>query len=124
MASISIKLPDGSDLELPEGASGADAAAGTGPGLARDALAIRVDGELRDLGAPVEDGVGIEILTAKSDGALDLLRHDAEAERIGELIRAGEDEIKAVKAATPPEEGSGAPDGDGSEAAKTHSKQG
>jgi threonyl-tRNA synthetase len=77
MASISIKLPDGSDLELPEGASGADAAAGIGPGLARDALAIRVDGELRDLGAPVEDGVGIEILTAKSDGALDLLRHDA-----------------------------------------------
>ncbi len=77
MASITVKLPDGSALELDAGASGGDAAAAIGPGLARDALAIRVDGELQDLSAPLRDGVGIEILTAKSEGALDLLRHDA-----------------------------------------------
>ena len=46
---ITVKLPDGKPLELPEGATGADAAAAIGPGLAKAALAIRVDGELRDL---------------------------------------------------------------------------
>ena len=74
---ITIKLPDGSPLELPDGASGADAAAAIGPGLAKAALAIRVAGETRDLGAPLADGEGIEILTDKSEGALDLIRHDA-----------------------------------------------
>jgi threonyl-tRNA synthetase len=77
MAAVTVKLPDGSDLELSEGASGADAAAAIGPGLARDAVALRVNGEVRDLSAPVADGEEIEILTAKSEGALDVLRHDA-----------------------------------------------
>ena len=52
MAPLTVKLPDGSDLELDDGASGADAAAEIGPGLAKAALALRVDGELRDLSAP------------------------------------------------------------------------
>jgi threonyl-tRNA synthetase len=77
MADLTVKLPDGSDLELSDGATGADAAAAIGPGLARDAVALRVDGEVRDLSAPVADGEAIEILTSKSDGALDVLRHDA-----------------------------------------------
>ena len=77
MANLTVKLPDGSDLELAEGATGADAAGAIGPGLARDALAVRVDGEVRDLAAALDDGEQIEILTAKSDGALDVLRHDA-----------------------------------------------
>jgi threonyl-tRNA synthetase len=77
MAELTVTLPDGSPLELAEGASGADAAAAIGPGLARAALAIRVAGETRDLGAPLADGEAIEIVTAKSDGALDLIRHDA-----------------------------------------------
>jgi threonyl-tRNA synthetase len=77
MADLTVKLPDGSDLELSDGASGADAAAAIGPGLARDAIALRVDGEVRDLSAPVADGEAIEILTSKSEGALDVLRHDA-----------------------------------------------
>jgi threonyl-tRNA synthetase len=76
MANVTIKLPDGSDLELSEGASGADAAAAIGPGLARDALAVRVNGEVRDLGAPLSDGEAIEIVTSKSPGGLDVLRHD------------------------------------------------
>src|SRR5918997_5616597 len=77
MGDLTVKLPDGSGLELPQGATGADAAAAIGPGLARDAVALRVDGEVRDLAAPVADGEEIEILTSKSEGALEVLRHDA-----------------------------------------------
>ncbi|HEU4600184.1 MAG TPA: TGS domain-containing protein, partial [Solirubrobacterales bacterium] len=48
-------LPDGKPLELPAGSTGADAAAAIGPGLAKAALAIKVDGELRDLAAPLPE---------------------------------------------------------------------
>jgi threonyl-tRNA synthetase len=64
-------------LELPEGATGADAAAAIGPGLAKAALAIRVGGELRDLSAPLPDGAEIAILTDRDPEALELIRHDA-----------------------------------------------
>src|ERR671915_1789644 len=79
MATITVKLPDGSPLELDEGATGADAAAAIGPRLAKDALGIRVDGELRDLDAPLADGAAIVIVTARGDDpdALWLIRHDA-----------------------------------------------
>jgi threonyl-tRNA synthetase len=78
MPEITIKLPDGSPLELPEGATGADAAGAIGPRLAKDALAVKVNGELRDLAAPVPDGAEIEIVTPGDDeDALWLLRHDA-----------------------------------------------
>jgi threonyl-tRNA synthetase len=71
-------LPDGKPLELPAGASGADAAAAIGPGLAKAALAIRVDGELRDLAAPLPEGGGeVAILTSRDPEALELIRHDA-----------------------------------------------
>jgi threonyl-tRNA synthetase len=75
---ISVRLPDGKPLELPEGGRGIDAAAAIGPGLARAALAIVVDGELRDLARPLPDGAAISILTASSGpDALALIRHDA-----------------------------------------------
>src|SRR4051794_26147103 len=74
---MKVTLPDGTELELEDGASGADAAAAIGPGLARAALAIKVDGEVRDLARPLPDGTEIEIVTGKSDEALDLIRHDA-----------------------------------------------
>ncbi|MGH2987624.1 MAG: TGS domain-containing protein, partial [Solirubrobacterales bacterium] len=82
MPGVTVTLPDGSPLELPEGASGSDAAAAIGPRLAKDALGIKVDGELRDLGAPLPDGAAIAIVTATSEGddaqdALWLIRHDA-----------------------------------------------
>ena len=76
MATITVKLPDGTPLELEQGATGADAAAAIGPGLARAALAIRVDGELRDLARPLEDGAEIAIVTDKDPDALPLIRHD------------------------------------------------
>ena len=74
---MKVFLPDGTALDLDEGASGADAAAAIGAGLARAALGIRVDGELRDLSAPLGDGARIEIVTARDDDGLWLLRHDA-----------------------------------------------
>ena len=77
-APMNVTLPDGTLLDLPDGASGADAAAAIGPGLARAALAVKVDGEVRDLARPLDDGAALEIVTAKSgQDALDLIRHDA-----------------------------------------------
>lgn len=76
---ISVILPDDSRTELPAGASAADLAAAIGPGLARAAVAARVEGELWDLGRPLEDGAHVEIVT-RGDGdtdALYALRHSA-----------------------------------------------
>ena len=87
-AQITVKLPDGKPLELPEGGTGADAAAAIGPGLAKAALAIRVDGEMRDLSAPLPDGAEIGIVTDRDPEALELIRHDAAhvmAEAVQEL---------------------------------------
>src|SRR2546421_12892378 len=83
---MQFELPDGKILDLPEGATGADAAAAIGPGLARAALAIKVDGELRDLSRPLPRRANgnpggpqkLEILTDRSgEEALQLIRHDA-----------------------------------------------
>ncbi|GFE60769.1 threonine--tRNA ligase [Geobacter sp. AOG2] len=77
MASINITLPDGSVRELPVGASVFDLAASIGAGLAKAALAGKVDGELVDLSAPLSDGARVEIITEKSPEALDIIRHSA-----------------------------------------------
>ncbi len=74
---VKVILPDDRELELPDGATGRDLAAAIGEGLARAALAIRVGGEVRDLAAPLGDGERVEVITPRSDGALDLIRHDA-----------------------------------------------
>ncbi len=75
---IQLTLPDGKPLELPAGATGADAAAAIGPGLAKAALAIKVGGELRDLSAPLPaEGGEVAIITDRSPEALELIRHDA-----------------------------------------------
>jgi threonyl-tRNA synthetase len=77
MAPLRVTLPDGSDLELADGATGADAAAAIGPGLAKAALAVKLDGSVRDLAAPLPEGGQIEIMTDRSPEALELVRHDA-----------------------------------------------
>jgi threonyl-tRNA synthetase len=74
---IRVLLPDGSEREIAVGATGADLAAAIGPGLARAALAIAVDGEVRDLGRPLDDGVSVAILTDRNPEALAVLRHSA-----------------------------------------------
>ncbi len=72
-----FELPDGTPLDLPEGASGADVAARIGAGLARAALAIKLDGTLYDLNRALPSGGRVEIITGKSPEALELIRHDA-----------------------------------------------
>jgi threonyl-tRNA synthetase len=77
MADITLTLPDGAERVVPRGTTGAEVAAAIGPGLAKAALAIRVDGEERDLSRAIDADAAIEIVTAKSPGALELIRHDA-----------------------------------------------
>ncbi len=73
-----VLLPDGSRLDLPQGATGHDAAAAIGPGLAKAAVAIKVAGEIRDLARPLADGDAIQIVTSKSgDDYLAVMRHSA-----------------------------------------------
>ncbi len=75
---VTITLPDGSRREFDRPVTGAEVAAAIGAGLARAALAVKVDGELRDLERLIEADAGLEIITLKSDEAavLELLRHD------------------------------------------------
>jgi threonyl-tRNA synthetase len=75
---MKVVLPDASELELPDGASGLDAAWGIGPKLAEQAVLVRVNGSTRDLRLPLADGERIAILTtrdAKDEDALAVLRH-------------------------------------------------
>jgi threonyl-tRNA synthetase len=72
-----IALPDGSVREMPEGSTPADVAAAIGPGLAKAALAARVDGEVRDITRPFEGDARLELVTARDEkDALELVRHD------------------------------------------------
>ena len=77
---MKILLPDDSELELPEGATGLDAARAIGPKLAEQAVLLRVDGSTRDLRLPLAGGEKIQILTTR-DGqdpdALFVLRHSS-----------------------------------------------
>jgi threonyl-tRNA synthetase len=83
---VTVTLPDGTPLQLPGGATGADAAVAIGPGLAKAALAVEVSDpssgtgspEVRDLSRALPDGAHVSILTKKSGPqALALIRHDA-----------------------------------------------
>jgi threonyl-tRNA synthetase len=74
-SAIRVTLPDGSERRLPAGASGADLARAVGPGLAKAALAVRVDGQVWDLARPLPDGTKVAVLTDKDAQALDVLRH-------------------------------------------------
>jgi threonyl-tRNA synthetase len=75
MSQLRLTLPDGSVRELPQGSTGHDVARAIGPGLAKAALAIRVDGALRDLAQPIESDAAVSIVTDRDPAALDLLRH-------------------------------------------------
>ncbi len=85
---VTITLPDGNTKEFAAAPSGAEVAAAIGPGLAKAALAIKLDGVVSDLKSPIESDAAIEIITSKSPEALDLIRHDAAhvmAEAVKEL---------------------------------------
>jgi len=76
-ALLKITLPDGSLREVPAGTTPADIAAAIGPGLAKAAIAARVDGELRDINRPFEGDAALALVTARDEAdALELARHD------------------------------------------------
>lgn len=72
-----LTLPDGSPLELQDGATGYDAAASIGPRLAKAALAVKVDGVPFDLNIPLPASGTLEVVTANSDDGRHILRHSA-----------------------------------------------
>jgi threonyl-tRNA synthetase len=74
---LKISLPDGSVREMPAGSTPGDVAAAIGPGLAKAAIAARVNGELRDLNRPFEGDAELALVTARDEAeALELVRHD------------------------------------------------
>jgi threonyl-tRNA synthetase len=76
-AMLKISLPDGSVREVAPGTTPADIAAAIGPGLAKAAIAARVDGELRDINRPLEGDATLALVTSKDEkDALELARHD------------------------------------------------
>ncbi len=74
---ISVKLPDGGVRELADGASAFDLASAIGPGLAKAAVAAKVNGEVVDLNRPLSDGAQVQLLTKRDAEALEVLRHSA-----------------------------------------------
>lgn len=77
MSDLRLTLPDGSVRALPAGSTGLDLARAIGPGLAKAALAIRLDGQIVDLNRPIEQDATVSILTDKDPDALAMLRHSA-----------------------------------------------
>jgi threonyl-tRNA synthetase len=87
-APIAVTLPDGSHREFADPVSGADLAAAIGPGLAKAAIAIKLDGRARDLATIVDHDAKVAIITRDSAEGLEILRHDAAhvmAEAVKEL---------------------------------------
>src|SRR5436190_11596525 len=85
---MKVVLPDSSELELPDGATGQDAAAAIGPKLAEQAVLVRSNGQVQDLRLPLENGQQIQILTTRDTqdhDALYVLRH-ATAHRLAAAV--------------------------------------
>ncbi len=78
MSSIEVRLPDGRALEMPSGATVLDVARAIGPGLARAAVAGRIDGRLVDLRQPLDRDVDLEIVTLRDPEAGEVIRHSCE----------------------------------------------
>ena len=77
MSTVRVTLPDGSQREIPSGSTARQVAESIGPGLARAALAARVDGQIWDLDRPIESDTSLAILTERDPEALELLRHSS-----------------------------------------------
>jgi threonyl-tRNA synthetase len=86
--SITVTLPDGSRRELPKPVTGAELAAAIGPGLAKAAVALKLDGRPRDLAALIDRDAAVAIITREMPEGVEILRHDAAhimAEAVKEL---------------------------------------
>ncbi len=84
---IDLKFPDGAVRQYPDDATGKDVAQSISPSLAKKAVLIKLDGELRDLERPLDRGGAIEIVTRDSPDALETIRHDT-AHVLAEAVQA------------------------------------
>jgi threonyl-tRNA synthetase len=85
---VTVTLPDGRRLEFADPVTGGEIAAAIGPGLAKAAIAIRVDGKPRDLAAVIDRDAAVAVITRDTPEGLEILRHDAAhvmAEAVKEL---------------------------------------
>ena len=87
MGNIVVNLPDGSGKDLPKDSNGNDLAALIGPGLAKDAVAMSVNGEQRDLSDTLTDGDNVSIITIKSDEGLEIMRHTLTAQVLAQAVK-------------------------------------
>ncbi|MEO8227879.1 MAG: TGS domain-containing protein, partial [Gemmatimonadota bacterium] len=77
MTTIRLTLPDSSVREVPRGTTGIQLAQSIGAGLARAAVAVRVDGQIRDVARPIDADANVAILTDRDPDALEVLRHSS-----------------------------------------------
>ena len=95
---MKVVLPDSTELELPDGATGLDAARAIGPKLAEQAVLVRSNGAVQDLRLPLEDGQPIQILTTRDTSdpdALSVLRHST-AHLLAEAVRKLHPDVKVA----------------------------
>ena len=81
-----LSLPDGAARSFDAPVTGADFAAAVGPGLAKAALLVEVDGALRDLSRPIEQDASVRVITARDPAALEVIRHDT-AHLLAEAVK-------------------------------------
>ncbi|MFC2279868.1 MAG: TGS domain-containing protein, partial [Cardiobacterium hominis] len=92
---LNITLPDGSVRQYENPTSGRDIAASIGSGLAKAALAVRVDGVERDLSDPITADASVAIITAKEEAGVDIIRHST-AHLLGHALKQLWPEAKMV----------------------------
>ncbi len=87
MENLKIRLPDGSQKDLPVGSSGFDLAKSIGPGLAKDAVAVTINGEQKDLLDALPNNASVSIITIKSEEGLEIMRHTLTAQVLAQAIK-------------------------------------
>jgi len=84
---LSIKLPDGSEKQLLDGSNGYDLAKSIGPGLAKSAIAVTIDGVQKDLSDLLADNTTVSIITIDSNEGLEIMRHTLTAQVLASAIK-------------------------------------
>ena len=84
---MKITLPDNSSRELPEGSSGYDLAKDIGPGLAKSAIAVSIDGVQKDLHDVIDADASVSIITIDSDEGVEIMRHTLTAQVLARAIK-------------------------------------
>ncbi|MDA9921564.1 threonine--tRNA ligase [Gammaproteobacteria bacterium] len=87
MLDMNITLPDGSIRKLKEGSTGLDLAMDIGPGLAKAAIAVTVNGDQKDLCDPIEGDAKVSIITVDSSEGLEIMRHTLTAQVLARAVK-------------------------------------